>query len=82
LQNVVFFELDHVPGRLFQALSRVRRFGGHDVVRVIYLIVKNTIDEVIYKIDEHRTATINEIVKEALHLGTPDEGNTKSQEAA
>lgn len=69
LKNVVFFELDHVPGRLFQALSRVRRYGGHDVVRVIYLIVKGTIDEVIYKIDEHRTATINEIVREALLLG-------------
>lgn len=69
LRNVVFFELDHVPGRLFQALSRVRRYGGHDVVRVIYLIVKGTIDEVIYQVDEHRTATINQIVKEALLLG-------------
>lgn len=69
LKNVVFFELDHVPGRLFQALSRVRRYGGHDVVRVIYLVVKNTIDEVIYQVDEHRTATINQIVREALLLG-------------
>lgn len=68
LHTVVFFELDYVPGKLFQALSRVRRHGGADVVKVYYLVVKNTIDEILSKIDEHRTVTINSIVRECLEF--------------
>lgn len=66
LHTVVFFELDYVPGRLYQALSRVRRHGGADIVKVYYLLVKNTVDEVLYNVDTARTQTINEIVREAL----------------
>lgn len=66
LHTVVFFELDYVPGILYQALSRVRRHGGADVVKVIYLLVKNTVDEVLYNVDEKRTLTINEIVRHCL----------------
>lgn len=66
LHTVVFFELDYVPGRLYQALSRVRRFGGHDIVHAYYLVVKDTIDEILLKVDTQRTQTINSIVREAL----------------
>lgn len=67
LHTIVFFELDYVPGTLYQALSRVRRHGGdHKVVNAYYLVVKNTIDEILYKLDDSRKRTINSIVREAL----------------
>lgn len=66
LHTVIFFELHYVPGQHFQALSRVRRAGGGDMVKVYYLLVKNTIDEVLYNVDSHRTVTINSIVRECL----------------
>lgn len=66
LHTVVFFEMDYVPGAVYQALMRVRgrRVGGS--VRAYYLLVRNTIDEVIYNVDSRRGTTINAVVRKCL----------------
>ena len=66
MRHVLFFEADYLPGRLYQALSRVRRHGGHSSVNVTYLVVEKSIDEVIHSYATTRNATIKEIMKEAL----------------
>lgn len=66
MHTVIFFELDHVPGRLYQALMRVRgrRVGGS--IRVYYPLVRGSADEVIYNESSKRSTSINEIVRKCL----------------
>lgn len=66
LHTVVYLELDYVPGRLFQSLKRVHRWGQKNPVNVYYINAAGTIDEIIYAVKNTRTATINDIVREAL----------------
>lgn len=50
-KHVIFMEMDYVPGVLYQALSRVRRWGptaADKIVTVYYLYVRNTLDHIIY----------------------------------
>lgn len=71
-RNVVFAETDWTPGSNYQALSRVRRErleGNNDEPIIVYYVYcKRTIDEVILKTANGRSATVKEIVKESLYL--------------
>ena len=70
-RSVIFFEEDWPPGSNFQALSRVVRDRNDngidkDVVLVDYIHAGKTIDEVIHKVAQRRTASIKEVMKEIL----------------
>lgn len=66
-RNVIFFEEDYTPGVMHQALSRVRRYSSNtDPVRVYYIHVKGTVDEVIHRMVERRVSNIREIYSEAM----------------
>jgi SNF2 family DNA or RNA helicase len=66
-RNVVFFEEDYTPGVMHQALSRVRRYSSNtDPVRVYYIQVKSTVDEVIHRMVQRRISNIREIYSEAM----------------
>lgn len=66
LHTVIYMELDYVPGRLYQSLKRVHRWGQKGPVNVYYINVAGSIDEIIFAVKEARTVTINDIVREAL----------------
>jgi len=66
---VIFFEEHYTPGSIQQALTRVRRFrpgGGYEPVLGYFLVARDTIDESIYRLVRHRSASVEEIVKDAL----------------
>lgn len=66
-RNVIFFEEDYTPGVMHQALSRVRRYSTNtNPVRVYYIHVRNTIDEVVHQMVERRIFNIQLIFKEAM----------------
>jgi len=63
----IFFEEDYTPGRMYQALSRVRRATSeHDSVFAYYMHVKSSVDEVIHATIHRRETSIRNIVLEAL----------------
>lgn len=67
LNHVLFYEGDHVPAKMYQALSRVRRMRVNPApVRVTYLYVKGTIDEVVFNTMDRRNVTIQEVMRRAL----------------
>ena len=72
-RTVVFLEEHWPPGANDQALSRIQRerIGGDnsEPVVVYYVHVKDTIDEVIHNVAQRRSATIKEVIREALGLG-------------
>lgn len=60
----IFFEPDYIPGTRYQALERNKLATGHR--HAYHLLVKGTIDEIIYDANDDRTKTAREIVREAL----------------
>lgn len=71
MDTVIFAEQHWAPGSHIQALRRVRRDrqtkeGNERPITVAYVNVKNTIDDVIYTISQRRTATLREVIDEAL----------------
>lgn len=71
-RTVIFAEEHWPPGATHQALSRIRRerqFKDNTAPVVVYYVhAKDTIDETIHKVSQRRTATIKEVLSEALHL--------------
>ena len=67
-RTVIFFEEDYTPGRMYQALSRVRRASPDTTpVRAYFLQVKGTVDEVVHKAVLRRTTNAREILQGALY---------------
>jgi superfamily II DNA or RNA helicase len=67
LRTVIFLEQDYTSGRLYQALSRVRRYSANQSpVHVHYLIVKDTIDSTIYNLVNRRVFDAKAILREEL----------------
>ena len=69
VRYVVFAEEHYTPGSNYQALSRMRREradGSTDPVVAYYVHVRGTVDEAIHRVSRSRTATIKEVLKEAL----------------
>jgi superfamily II DNA or RNA helicase len=64
---IIFFECDYTPGLMYQALKRVHRYTEDlTPMRAYYLIMRDTIDDVIYKQKTNRAADARLILKEAL----------------
>ena len=58
--TVVFAELTWVPGDLIQAEDRAHRIGQQNAVNVSFLMVKNSIDEVIWNTIEQKLEQLGE----------------------
>jgi hypothetical protein len=66
-KTVIFAEQDYTPGRMHQAISRVHRWTADlEPVRVFYVLMKHTIDEVIHRCVDRRISSMNEILSLAL----------------
>lgn len=65
---VIFFEEDYTPGRMYQAISRVRRWSTHGMepVRSYYLSMKGSVDEVVHDTQERRNRSIVQLMRESL----------------
>lgn len=67
MRNVIFMEHSWEPGMMNQALNRVHRPGNtHDATMVYHVVVKGSVDSVIYRANRQRGMTMNEIVEAAL----------------
>lgn len=72
-KTVLFFEEDFTPGRMYQALSRVRRTdhrpdddAAHHVVLCYYICAAHTIDATIHKKQTGRATSIKDILSVEL----------------
>lgn len=78
MQNVIYVEHDWSPGMMDQSLNRVHRpTSPHTHTHVYHVVVKKTVDAVIYRSYKHRELTMDEIVEAALvpfDTGTDMEG--------
>lgn len=67
IQHVIYAEQDWIPGIMDQSLNRVHRpTSPHTHTNVSYVIVKKTVDSVIYKSFKFRELGMDEIVNAAL----------------
>lgn len=67
IQHVIYAEQDWVPGIMDQSMNRVHRpTSPHTHTHVSYVVVKKTVDTVIYKSFKFRELTMDEIVAAAL----------------
>jgi len=67
--TVIFYELDYVPGKVYQALSRVRRFsttGKREPIRVYYPMLKNSVDEAVFEAYNERHGDAKRVLRRAL----------------
>jgi superfamily II DNA or RNA helicase len=68
--TVIFFEEDYTPGKIYQALSRVRRHSTTgertDPILVYYVHVKDSVDEAVHTAVTERQADIRAILRRAL----------------
>jgi superfamily II DNA or RNA helicase len=67
VSHVIFMESDYVPGKIYQALSRVRRMRTNQApVRASFVYVKDTIDEIVHEASGRRYADIRQVMRAAL----------------
>ena len=64
--NVIFYETHYSPGAMYQAQSRVHRFGATQPVLCYYMIMEKSIDQIIFNVLQDRTITEQEIMRMAL----------------
>lgn len=67
--TVIFFEEDYIPGKLYQALSRVRRWSkdeAHAPIIVYYVHMRNSVDEAVHEAVVERNGDIRRILRRAL----------------
>jgi len=66
-KTVIFAEQDYTPGRMHQAISRVHRWTTDlEPVRVFYVLMRYTVDEVIHRCVDRRISNAQEILAMAL----------------
>jgi len=66
-KTVIFAEQDYTPGRMHQAISRVHRWTTDMApVRVFYVLMKQTVDEVIHRCVDRRISSMHEVLSIAL----------------
>ena len=67
--TVIFMEEDYTPGKIYQALSRVRRHsttGKKEPILVYYVHVKDSVDEAIHESVTERQGDVRRILRRAL----------------
>lgn len=67
-RTIIYFEEDWTPGRMYQSESRVRRWSknGLEPIRMYHITMLNSIDETVHDMQERRSATVSDLMKEAL----------------
>lgn len=72
---IIFFEEDYTPGRMYQAISRVRRWSTNtdEPVRSYYINMKGSVDEVVHYTQEKRNVSIVQLMKDSLRPSAEEE---------
>ena len=68
--QVVFNDLDWVPGNHWQAEDRIYRIGQHKPAFVTYLVAENTLDDFVAALLEQKARTIGVLEDEAADRAT------------
>lgn len=71
--NVVFVEFDWSPGVMFQAEDRCHRYGAKSSVLVHYLLVDDTIDSRLAKINTEKASIIDKALDSEVKDGMSEE---------
>ena len=71
LRNVIFFEEHWTPGSIYQATKRVQRWSeqaeaADTPINMYFVLVKETVDESIHRIQDRRGVNIKDIIKEEM----------------
>lgn len=66
-RTVITVEEDYIPGRMYQAISRVRRHSYNTAPVVVYSVrIKGSVDDTVHKAVRDRISNAHTILKEAL----------------
>jgi SWI/SNF-related matrix-associated actin-dependent regulator 1 of chromatin subfamily A len=60
--NVIFCDLPWTPAEIEQAVDRTHRFGQDKPVNIYYLVLKNSIENKIYRLLERKRSIIDQIL--------------------
>lgn len=60
--HVIFVDLCWSPSEQEQGIDRLHRIGTHKPVNIFYILSKDTIDEVVYKLLNKKQSTIDQII--------------------
>lgn len=81
MQTVIYCEHDWMPGIMDQSLHRVHRPGSpHTHTNVYHVVVKRTVDAVVYKSYKTRELTMDEIVAASLVPFDDDDTDTEGDD--
>lgn len=66
-RTIIIVEYDYTPGRMYQAISRVRRYSEDHSPIVLYSVrTKKTVDQIVYDAVQARVGSAHRILREAL----------------
>jgi superfamily II DNA or RNA helicase len=67
--TVIFFEEDYTPGKIYQAMSRVRRWSKTEKkvpIVVYYVLMRGSVDEAVHDAVVERNGDVRKILRKAL----------------
>lgn len=69
IRRMIFTELEWSPSTLEQCQARINRIGGAKQLHYIYLVCDNTLDDMVFKKLQDKTALITEVVDAGKRYG-------------
>lgn len=69
VRRMIFLELEWSPSTLDQCEARINRIGGAKNLHYVYLVCENTLDDMVFRKLEKKTALITDVVDSSKQYG-------------